>query len=301
MSTRTLTSTDAFIVIDLDDAPVCTGIVRLARKILHDGAANLARSTTYGYAVLGMQRGGASAGINAVGDDRDAAVAAFVADLASWQDSPRVLLDAGKGVRADEIQSLSAADNRDGARHERGPTLLASGVVAAAATALDGGLDGRRVAVEDIGEPTAEIVRAFGVAGAEVTTAEAGSLDADADVLAIGSRPSVLAHEQVPALRCKVVVPTGPLPVTTRALAHCRARGIEVLADFVTTAGLLMAQWPPRETTDTELATLVADRVGEIVAEDIAGADGAFVASCRRAEGFLGTWVDTLPFGRPIP
>ena len=65
-----LESTDAFIAFDLDDAPA-TGITRLARKVLQDGAKLLARSTTYSFASFGIQMGGGSAGINAQGDDRD--------------------------------------------------------------------------------------------------------------------------------------------------------------------------------------------------------------------------------------
>jgi glutamate dehydrogenase/leucine dehydrogenase len=78
-----LTSTDAFIAFDLDDAPA-VGVTRLARKVLQDGAELLARSTTYAFASFGIEMGGASAGINAEGDGRDAAVAAFVEECGAW-------------------------------------------------------------------------------------------------------------------------------------------------------------------------------------------------------------------------
>ena len=78
MKIHKLDSTDAFIAFDLEEAPGAVGIVRRARKILQDGAGLLARSTTYSFAAYEMQRGGASAGINAEDDAHDEAVAACV-------------------------------------------------------------------------------------------------------------------------------------------------------------------------------------------------------------------------------
>src|SRR3546814_510737 len=77
-----LSSTDAFVAFDLDDTP-SVGVTRLARKVLTDGAELLARSTTYAFASFGVRMGGASAGINAEGDGRDPAVAAFVEEMRS--------------------------------------------------------------------------------------------------------------------------------------------------------------------------------------------------------------------------
>ena len=70
MTTRKLTSTDAFVVIDLDGAPTAAGIARLAPKVLVDGARWLARSQTYQFAAFGRPASGASAGINAPADGR---------------------------------------------------------------------------------------------------------------------------------------------------------------------------------------------------------------------------------------
>ena len=68
MTTRKLSTTDAFVVVDLPDAPVAAGVVRLAPKVLIDGATWLARSQTYQFAVFGRKASGASAGINAAAD-----------------------------------------------------------------------------------------------------------------------------------------------------------------------------------------------------------------------------------------
>jgi hypothetical protein len=90
---QNLESTTAFVAIDLDDT-TSSGPVRWARKILHGGAEDLARSQTYTYAALQMERGGASAGVNAEADDRDAAVAAFVSGVADLVGTGTYLPDA---------------------------------------------------------------------------------------------------------------------------------------------------------------------------------------------------------------
>ena len=53
MPIQKLTSTDGFIAFDLDGAPA-VGVVRLAPKVLRDGAELLARSTTYAAASFGL-------------------------------------------------------------------------------------------------------------------------------------------------------------------------------------------------------------------------------------------------------
>ncbi|MDD9369328.1 MAG: hypothetical protein PV358_04385, partial [Acidimicrobiales bacterium] len=79
MKVDKLTGTDGFVVTDLDDATTSVGVVRLAPKVLRDGAQLLARSVTYAFASFGIAgHGGASAGINAKPDARDDALAAFL-------------------------------------------------------------------------------------------------------------------------------------------------------------------------------------------------------------------------------
>ncbi|MEM8708114.1 MAG: hypothetical protein AAGE98_16745, partial [Actinomycetota bacterium] len=57
-----------------------------------------ARSQTYTYAALGMQRGGASAGISADPADRGDAIGAFVEELGELVAAGTYLPDAAKGV-----------------------------------------------------------------------------------------------------------------------------------------------------------------------------------------------------------
>ncbi len=97
---------------------------------------------------LGMQRGGASAGINAPDDTKAEAIAAFVAELgpqaATLADRP------GQGRHRGRPRARCAPTTRAsrsaGAQHD---PLVAAGAVAAAAHVL-GGLDGARVAIEGL-------------------------------------------------------------------------------------------------------------------------------------------------------
>ena len=152
MRIHKFSSTDAFVAIDLDDAEASSGPVRWARKVLQGGAKDLARSQTYTYAVLGMKRGGASAGISAEAPDRDAAVSAFVAEAADLVGAGTYLPDSAKGVSEADLAPLRDADERDTARLGDGPPSFADrcdGLSAAvAAHHAASGLSGRSIAIE---------------------------------------------------------------------------------------------------------------------------------------------------------
>lgn len=156
MGTRRLTGTDGFVIVDLDDAPGSSGLMRLAPKILPSGAREIARSATYGFATVGMQRSGASGGINARPGGRAGAVEAFVAECEPWVASGEFLPDAGKGLSTDDLGPLQAQDPRHPIRLSSNggislsERLAGAGAVAAAAAALDG-LEGRRVVIEGCG------------------------------------------------------------------------------------------------------------------------------------------------------
>ena len=147
VTTRKLSTTDAFVVVDLDGVAPAAGLVRLAPKILVEGATWLARSQTYQFAAFERRASGASAGINARPDDRDAAVAAFVAELAPEVGSTSFLAEAGKGLSDADLSGLRGDDPRPAGWWEQRDALRAAGVAEAAAVAL-GGLDGVSVAVE---------------------------------------------------------------------------------------------------------------------------------------------------------
>lgn len=326
MPLHTFTGTDAFVVTDLPDAP-STGIVRLGRRILTSSATDLARSITYSFAAFGVQRGGASAGVNAEGDAVDGARAAFVEEVRPLV-AGGLHLDAGKGM---DPTALAPLDDLDPGRARRSdPQLTAVGVLAAIEAAL-GPLEGRTVAIEGVGTSAvpAALAAAVVAAGGRVVAASDGEgavsdpdgIDpgrlaggavsgegareepwkiwgAAADVLLCGSKPGVLTHAGVPFVRATAVVPWGQVPLTTKALVELERAGVVVLPDFVTAAGGLLAGYA--DIGDDAVAGAVRDRIGALVEELHGHAEGSFLGACERAEAFLRTWQDRLPFGRPL-
>lgn len=333
---RKLSTTDAFVVTDLEGAERAVGIVRLAPKILRDGATLLARTATYQQASFGWKVAGASAGINATPDGRDEAVAAFVAELAEGG-APLVLLDAAKGVTDDDLAPLRPGDPRPALHRTWGHRLVGLSAAVAADAAL-GGLDGRRLAVErldDVGtafvaEATARgavvvavgaakgsVIAPDGLSAAEVVAAgtehgeagvdQLGTVDptawitaADADVVAVGSKAGVVDHTVAAGVRAGLLVPVGAVPVTARGLAVARRQGCTVLPDFLTTAGAALAMWADADATVESLGPVVDDQVGGAVREVLGHDEGPLLGACERAEAFLATWQDELPFGRPL-
>ncbi len=141
MRLHKFTQVDAFVALDLHGAEAGSGPVRWARRVLHAGAKDLARSQTYTYAALGMRRSGASAGISAEAPGRSDAVAAFVAEAASLVSEGAYLPDAAKGVTERDLAPLRAADPRAVARFgafAAGCDALSAAIAADAAAGLDG-------------------------------------------------------------------------------------------------------------------------------------------------------------------
>jgi glutamate dehydrogenase (NAD(P)+) len=339
VKTERLDGVDAFVVFDLDDADTATGLVRLAPKILVDGATWLARSVTYQCASFEVRAGGASGGINAKGDGRAVALRAFVEAASPLVASGRWLVDPGKGVGDDDLAPLRAVDPRGDAYWEGRDRLLARSV-AVAADVAGGGLDGRRVAIEGfdatgatvaaavadrggrvtaVGTAAGTAIRAEGFTPSELAAAWAAQgptlvdelggegstpsavLGADVDVLVVGSRAGVLGHDEAAGVRAALVVPGGPIPVTAKALASLRRRDVVVLPDFITTAGPLIAALPLGATPSAdELDATVEARVAGSLGEVLGGERGPLLAACERAEAFLRTWRPELPFGRPL-
>ncbi len=337
MTIHKLESTDAFVAFDLSDAEQSVGIGRCARKILQGGATDLARSTTYAGAVFGLRVGGASAGINAQGDGREAGVAAFVEEVTPMVAEGRFLVDAGKGVSAHELAGLAAADPRDERRHD--PALLGAGTVAAAGAALGGDLSGRTAAIEGVDTISLGVASALEAAGVGITAVSTPKgtavvpdgvtasdlaaahaahgpdlvsnlgvdaapawkvFGAPADLLFPGSKMGALTHQAAEFFGGAAVVPWAPIPVTARALAVLRRADVAVLPDFVTTAAPLLASWPTGSPSDADLTASVSDAIAEVIDGVRRHADGPLLGACYRAEEFLGSWQDKLPFGRPL-
>ncbi len=335
VKTRKLSTVDGFVLLDLENAPGSVGVVRSAPKILVGGAEMLARSVTYSFAVLSIPAGGASAGVNAAAGDRAAAVTAFAAEVGSFE--PPVLFDAGRGVLQEELAGLSATDPRSQAllAEREGITvrdhLVAAGALACAEK-VGGSLSGQRVAIEGFGPVGLSLVRQAVQAGATVVAVATGggtafqpdgfSLEvlADAwaaneeamvkkvgasqqppwaiwssraDVLFCGSKAGAMTHEGAAGLQARTVVPSGPVPITAKALAVMTRAGVTYVPDFVAIAAPLLVGIGDRE---EEAATKLVDVLDQCSGHP----EGLFVGACERAESFLRTWQDKLPFGRPL-
>lgn len=337
------TDFSGFVVVDLDDAPRADGVVRCAKKILVDGARNLARSRTYAWALLGEQVSGASAGISTPPDQRDDAVRTFVEAVTERVRSGELSLDPSRGLSRDDLAPLAEVDRRSPLRDEQRAhgrltdELLATGALSAATAAL-GGLDGRRVALEGAGDALPALVSQLATAGAKVvavgtgagTVADPSGLDPtalvdahrehgdgltsalgsergpaevlteEADVLMCGSRPGMVDHEVAAALPHQLLVPIGAVPVTAKALAVATRRDVVVLPDFLTAAGPLHAFRPSEAATADELVARAEEHAGSLTRELLGHDDGPLLAACYRAEDFLRSWRDELPFGRPL-
>lgn len=281
MTVEKLSGTDGFVVVDLDDATTSVGVVRLAPKVLRDGAELLARTVTYAFAAFGVSgHGGASGAINAKPEARDEAIAAFVDEVRAPAESGALVLTPGVGLTDEDLAPLGWATPDAG--------LTAEGALAAAKVA--GPLDWRTAAVVGPG-PVAEAASAQ-LTAAGATVAEA-RFDAPCDVLFVAGKAGVLDHATAEGVQASLVVPLTSVPVTARALAVLKRAGRTVVPDFLSTAAPLLAAHDPaggdpvQRVRDTTIALAEAG-------------DGMWLAAVDRAEAHLATWTDAKPFGRPL-
>lgn len=100
-----------FLYVDLPNAVAADGIVRRAKKVLQDGAKNLARSRTYSWALLEQKISGASGGIHDP-EQTDATLQAFTAAMAPLVENESVSLRPAKGLRPDAFEPLRRIDQR---------------------------------------------------------------------------------------------------------------------------------------------------------------------------------------------
>ncbi|HEV3225556.1 MAG TPA: hypothetical protein VGZ52_01930 [Acidimicrobiales bacterium] len=283
MRVQQLESTDGFLLFDLDGAERAVGIARLAPKVLRDSAEMLARSVTYSFASFELRIGGASAGINAKPDERDAALAKFVDEVSPLTADGALTLHAGTGLDDADLAPLGG--------EPPDPTLLVHGALAAA-TAVHGSLDGVTLAVVGIG-PIAESAKvAASDRGASVV--DDVGVDASADVLLIAGKAGMLDHEAAASVKATTIAPLTPLPVTAKAYAALARTGIVYVPDFIALAAPLLAEFDP--TSVSEPVDRIRDAMQSLASE---GAN-AWRAAVDRAEAFLATWHEPLPFGRPL-
>ncbi len=281
MKVDKLTSTDGFVVTDLDDATTSVGIARLAPKVLRDGAQLLARSVTYTFASFGVAgHGGASAGINAKPDGRDAALSGFVDDVRSRAEAGALALSPGTGLSAADLAPLGWGDVD--------AELTAAGALAAGRVA--GPHDWRTAAVVGTG-PVVD------AAVAQLTKADAtlveGRYDAACDVLFVAGKAGVLDHATAGVVQARTIVPLTPVPVTARALAVLGKADRVVIPDFLATAAPLLAAYDAAGGDPVQ-------RVHTAVTDLADQGTGLWLAAAKRAEENLATWTAEKPFGRPL-
>ena len=214
--------------------------------------------------------------------------------------------------------------------------LAALSTAVAAERTLDG-LEGQRVAIEGFEVNGVALVRELTARGAHITAlhtavgavADPEGLDAtavseawsqhgpalvehlgsaldgsifaaDVDVLVPSSKMGCLSHDGAAEVRADLVVPGAPLPITARSLAVLRRADRTVVADFVAQAGPIWAWQAGVDSGPDEVRGQVADGIRDIIDDTIDHPDGPFLAACYRAEAFLSTWQEALPFGRPL-
>jgi hypothetical protein len=278
-----LESTDGFLLFDLDNAERFAGVARLAPKVLHDSAEMLARSVSYSFATFELRISGASAGINSKPDGRDAAIAAVVEEVKPLVASGVLTLNASTGLSDADLAALGS-DPPD-------PALTAQGAIAAAEAAL-GTLEGKTVAIVGSG-PVADTATVT-ASDKGATVADDTGVDATADALLVAGKAGLIGHEAAASVKAPVVVPLSPLPVTAKAYASFRRADILYVPDFIALAAPLLAAFDPAAEADP------VERVRQSMLDIVADGPNAWLVAIGRAEAFLSTWQDGLPFGRPL-
>lgn len=281
MKVQRLSSTDGFIVWDLDAASSAAGVVRLAPKVLQDGAVLLARTTTYAFAAYGVTgHAGASAAVNSKPDQRDEAVAAFVEEVRPLAEKGELRLAPGLGMEASDLAPLGW-DAPD-------PALQAAGAIAAARVA--GPLDWRRAAVVGSDAVAQKAEEQLREAGANLVD---GRYDAECDVLFVAGKAGCLDHDTADTVQASVIVPLTPVPVTARALAVLGQADRTVIPDFLSTAAPLLATHDPEGGDPVQ-------RIRDATIELAGEGTGMWLTAAKKAEEHLATWTPEKPFGRPL-
>jgi hypothetical protein len=276
-----LTGTDGFVVLDLADATTSVGVVRLAPKVLRDGAELLARSVTYAFASFAVAgHGGASGAVNAKPEARDDAVAAFVDEMRPRAEAGSLVLAPGTGLEAADLAPLGWAPPD--------PAVAAAGALAAARVA--GPTDWRTAAVAGGGPVAAAASAQLAEAGASVVD---GRVDAPCDVLFVAGKAGVLDHTAAASVQARTVVPLTPAAVSARALAVLRKADRVVVPDFLSTAAPLLATYDANGGDPVQ-------RIHAAVTDLADQGTGLWLAAALRAEESLAAWTDEKPFGRPL-
>jgi len=122
----------------------------------------------------------------------------------------------------------------------------------------------------------------------------------DVDVIFCGSKPGTLAHVSAPGVGSAAVVATGVAPVTTKALASLKAAGTFVSPAFLAGLGCQLLGFDTTINTAQDARSRTEEVVGGVLDDLVDHTGGVYLAACLRAESYMQTWAETLPFGRPM-
>jgi glutamate dehydrogenase (NAD(P)+) len=255
-----LQTVPGFIVFDLPGAPSSAGGTRLATDVTSAEVALLARAMTYKYAAIGVQLGGAKAGV--VGDPADRAdradrMARYCAEIGELCASGRFLTGPDMGTFEEDFAPLRVQRQVPGAMSSAvdgvpfEDLLTGYGVAVAAEAALrataGGDWDGRSAAIEGFGKVGGGAAREITRRGGRVVAVStvAGSL-ADPAGIDVGrllalrgehgddcvtryGRPAGPASELFRA-EADVIVPGARPGAVSAKVARSLAPGVRVLA-----------------------------------------------------------------------
>jgi len=186
-----------------------------------------------------------------------------------------------------------------------GPTLAAAAVAYGAkvvAVSTSKGSVGRTDGFDPL-----ELIQAHAEHGAEFVQhlgAEAQPanhvMSHDCDVFYAGSKMGVVNHTAADFLNTRVLVPTGPVPYTTKAVLMLHEKGCLVLPDFMTTAAPAFAEWAAEDADVAAIEEEATSSIRQLTGAIIGPEHGPTLEACYRAESHLRSWRETLPFGRPF-
>lgn len=122
------------------------------------------------------------------------------------------------------------------------------------------------------------------------------------DVIFCGSKPGAMNGEgaQLATVAAKVVVAWSAAAISSKALAVLRSGETIAVADFVSAVGPTLSWWADPGTTHDQLRMQTSEAVTAVMDETADHSSGHFLAACQRAERFMESWLDELPFGRPL-
>lgn len=209
------------------------------------------------------------------------------------------------------VASAAAACGLDGKRiaidhyEETGPAVAAAAVERGAKITAIGTASG--TVLNDDGFDLAALTQALAEHGADMVNEFAEEplsssriLSTDVDTLFAGSKMGLLNHHVAPTVKASMVVATGPIPYTTKGALMLEEQGTTVLPGMVTTAGAMFASMPPNGDSQEAIESSVVELLGTLTTHLVNQPEVAVLEACHRAESFMKTWLDELPFGRPF-